>query len=224
MNDCPNADVRDLLPDLVHDRLDASARRAVEAHVAQCADCADELALLRDLRAVRRTPKVDVAAIVAAVPAYRAAPRRSWIGWRAAAVITVLVAGASSVAVMQRNVRPALRENTHVAALPVPAASPRVSPVAPPQVVASAPVPEVSRASQAESPAPSRTIAAAPTTAQKVPERELAMGGGALGDLDDRQLASLLKDIESLDAVPSVEVESTPVSPIGPSSSGSAAP
>ena len=47
-------------------------------------------------------------------------------------------------------------------------------------------------------------------------ERELAMGGGSLGDLDDRQLATLLKDIESLDAVPSVEVENTPVSPIAP--------
>ena len=47
MNDCPNAEIRDQLPDLLHDRLDASARAAVTAHVASCVDCRDELELLR---------------------------------------------------------------------------------------------------------------------------------------------------------------------------------
>jgi len=50
------------------------------------------------------------------------------------------------------------------------------------------------------------------------------MGGGSIGDLDDRELTSLLKDIESLDAVPTVEVDNTPVSPIGPGSSSQASP
>ena len=36
MNDCPNAEIRDRLPDLLHDRLDPSARAAVTAHVATC--------------------------------------------------------------------------------------------------------------------------------------------------------------------------------------------
>ena len=45
------------------------------------------------------------------------------------------------------------------------------------------------------------------------------MSGGTLNDLSDRELTSLLKDIESLDAVPSVEVDNTPLSPIGPSGS-----
>ena len=80
MTECPNANVRDLLPDLVHGRLDAETRVMVEAHLAGCADCAAEQALLRDLRAsLRRTPHLDLAAIAAAVPAYRAPVRRSWV-------------------------------------------------------------------------------------------------------------------------------------------------
>jgi hypothetical protein len=47
-------------------------------------------------------------------------------------------------------------------------------------------------------------------------ERELAMSGGTLTDLSDRELNSLLREIESLDAVPSTDVESVPVSPIPP--------
>ena len=69
MTDCPNATVRDRLPDLLHGALDAPARAVVEAHVAGCADCASELALLRDARATfALAPQVDVAAIVAALP------------------------------------------------------------------------------------------------------------------------------------------------------------
>jgi hypothetical protein len=47
-------------------------------------------------------------------------------------------------------------------------------------------------------------------------ERELAMSGGSLNDLSDRELSSLLKEIESLDALPSTDVESVPLSPIAP--------
>src|SRR5512140_1830353 len=74
MNDCPNADVRDLLPD----RLDEAARAMVESHLEGCADCRAELALLRDVRAsLRRAPALNVAAIAAAIPAYHAPVRRS---------------------------------------------------------------------------------------------------------------------------------------------------
>ena len=103
MTDCPNGEVRDLLPDLLHDRLAPDERRRVEAHVASCADCQQELALLRAMRtSLRRTRPANVAAIVAAVPAYRAPARRSRPGWRAAAAILILAAGGTSVAVLQR--------------------------------------------------------------------------------------------------------------------------
>ena len=226
MNDCPNADVRDLLPDLVHGRLDAETRATVEAHMAGCADCRAELALLRDLRgSLRRTPRLDLAAIAAAVPAYRAPVRRSWVGWRTAAAITMLVAGGSSVALLQRNVAPHV-DSDSVASVPVSSVPAPVSaPVATPSTIpGSAPV----QTPLPEKPAPvvsQPPIIAAPVA--RVPDsdgRELAMGGGSLNDLSDRELTSLLKDIESLDAVPSVEVDNTPIAPIAPSAPRRATP
>ncbi len=214
MNDCPNADVRDLLPDLVHERLGVGARATVAEHVAGCPDCAAELELLRQFRATRRTPRVDVASIVAAVPPYRAVARRSWVGWRAAAAITILVAGASSVALIQRGTPSSIRVGTQASAAPVSTSVvPGVSATTPTLVAASPePLPRIAIPNSLPTPA---NIAEDPAA---VPVgRELAMGGGAMGDLDDHELASLLKDIESLDAVPSIDVESTPVSPIGPS-------
>lgn len=226
MNDCPNADIRDLLPDLVHGRLDAGTRATVEAHMAGCADCRAELALLRDLRAsLRRTPRLDLAAIAAALPAYRAPIRRSWVGWRTAAAITMLVAGGSSVALLQRNVAP--RVDT-VSVAPAPASSvsdPVSAPVAAPSTVpGSAPV----QGALPETLAPVARqpfVAAAPVARGPASGgRELAMGGGSLNDLSDRELTSLLKDIESLDVVPSVEVDNTPLAPIAPSAPRRATP
>ena len=218
MNDCPNADVRDMLPDLVNERLDAGARAMVEGHVLTCADCAVELTLLRNLRAARRTPRVDTAAIAAALPSYPAAPRRSWVGWRAAAAIAVLLGGASTIAVLRHSAPSAVVSNVASSAGALPATSgvvptpPAPSVVTPRHVAASAPVVE-----PVQKPA-------LPARADVRAVRELAMGGGALGDLDDRELSTLLKDIESLDAVPSVEVDNTPVSPIAPGSSSQASP
>jgi len=104
MTDCPNGDIRDLLPDLLHGRLGEVERAEVEAHLRECADCRDELELLRGMRgALRRVPAVDVDAIVAGIPPYRVPvqriPSRSWSGWRIAAAVTLLAAGGTSVVV-----------------------------------------------------------------------------------------------------------------------------
>lgn len=148
ITDCPNGDMRDLLPELLHDRLALAVRRDVELHVGTCADCRAELALLRAMRvSLGRGPAVDVAAIAAAIPAYRSPARRSFTGWRAAAAIAILAAGGTSVAVLQGG----------------------------------------------------RDGVAAP--------RELATASGAIGELNDRELSALLRDLESLEALPSVDVE-----------------
>ena len=74
MTDCTNVLMRERLPDLLHERLDAAARAEVQAHLAACAECAAELTLLREARrAMQRVPVVDVARIVAALPAPTAA-------------------------------------------------------------------------------------------------------------------------------------------------------
>jgi anti-sigma factor RsiW len=69
--DCVNGEIRDLLPDFVHGSLDVRQRREVDAHVRGCDPCAAEVSLLRELSASLRAPerKLDVAAIVAALPA-----------------------------------------------------------------------------------------------------------------------------------------------------------
>src|SRR4051812_10377352 len=114
MNDCQNAEIRDQLPDLVHERLDAAALAVVLAHVDGCVDCRDEIQLLRDVQAMmaRRTPRMDVAYIVGALPK-APAPRTSasitsitsitsrkrvWADWRVAAAVTLIVAGGGSFA------------------------------------------------------------------------------------------------------------------------------
>lgn len=206
MNDCPNAEMRDLLPDLVHCRLDAEVRSMVELHVQACADCQAELALLRDLRATfGRTPQVDLGAVAAAVPAYRAAARRSWMGWRTAAAITIAVAGGSSLLVL-RNGTSTVPDSVAIARAPAASSDAAIAPV---------PV-DSSSLAVATQPVPAPSALSGQRTLATTDGGELAMAGGALGELSDRELADLLKDIESLDALPSVDVEQAVVSPISP--------
>lgn len=109
MNDCPKAELRDRLPDLLHERLDAFARAAVVSHLDECVLCREELELLRGLRGMMVTqgravvPRIDVAAIVRTLPAPSvqrpAATRRPnrFSDWRIAAAITMLLAAGTSV-------------------------------------------------------------------------------------------------------------------------------
>jgi anti-sigma factor RsiW len=104
MIDCPNGAIRDQLPDFVHDQLNAAARAAVAAHVASCGACAAELALLRELRGTLRSgPAVDIARIVAALPAssrvQSGVRRGGWrrLDWRIAASVAALAVGGSEI-------------------------------------------------------------------------------------------------------------------------------
>ena len=111
MNDCPNAEIRDQLPDLLHDRLDVSMRAAVMAHVDECVDCRSELELLRGVHGMltAQTPRVDINYVVNALPkrapqALRVVPRRrAWADWRIAAAVTVLAIGSGSFAVLRQS-------------------------------------------------------------------------------------------------------------------------
>jgi len=207
MIDCPNGDVRDMLPDYLHDRLEPSARGLVERHLAGCTACRDELELLRELLGtLRRAPRVDVASIAASIPPYRAPARKGWaVGWRAAAAIVAIVLGGTSIALWQRSTRSSL------------VAGP------PSAVVAAAPAPTVAAREPAiarrplEQASPSRApISPPPSTTRARDGEELAMGGGTITDLSDGELSALLEDLESLDALPSTEVESSdPGLPVG---------
>ena len=69
MTECDNAEMRDLLPDLVDDSLSAREHEGVQAHVASCSACFEEVMLLRAMLAARPAAQgIDVARIVRALP------------------------------------------------------------------------------------------------------------------------------------------------------------
>jgi anti-sigma factor RsiW len=205
MTDCQNADIRDQLPDLLHDRLSAGERAAVLAHVDGCAECRDELELLRGARValVMHTPRIDTARIVSAlpkpgtgvvIPLHAKRSRSRWADWRVAAAITVLAAGGSSVALLSRAratvppVAVAPDRATDTAQSPIPA-PPSSNAVAPGSVSRQA----AERVAQAE-------------TASVGDQPEIGMEG-RLNGLSERQLRSLLDDIGQMKAVPITEPE-----------------
>lgn len=182
MTNCTNATMKDLLPDLLHDRLTAAVSAEVRAHVDGCDDCRAELALLVQVHAVAVAPRVDVSRIAAALPRYRAVPawRRSIQSpqFRMAAALVILAGGIAVGMNAARNRPPTTVPGTaRVAVTPTP-----------PQPTAVA----------GTSTSVERVSASAPA--------ELAMGE-ALHDLTDSELRALLDELGSLEAVTPSETE-----------------
>lgn len=105
MGDCINTEIRDALPDLIHEKLDPSERARVDAHVAACSDCSAEVALLRRAAAVLAlgAPRMDAGRIAAALPRATHAPREAQptFGrprlYQLAAAVVLVVLGAGLV-------------------------------------------------------------------------------------------------------------------------------
>jgi hypothetical protein len=97
MRDCSNGEVRDRLPELMHNQLAGETLALVRGHVEGCADCRAELALLEQLRSASVAPRVDTSRIVASLPRYRAVPAWRRVAnaapFRAAAAAVILLAG-----------------------------------------------------------------------------------------------------------------------------------
>ena len=191
MTDCPNAEMRDRLPDLLHERLEASVRAAVLAHVDQCDDCRAEMALLREARIVLSPEMraVDVVAISRVVvertrrPSTVSAHRSPWMNWRIAASVAVLAVGAGAVALYVRSSE----------------MQPRVAVVAD----TSPTVPNDSR---------QETVARQPTprsmTSPAITEASAELSAAApVSDLSEGDLRALLRDLDEMDVVPSAEPE-----------------
>jgi hypothetical protein len=207
MNDCPNAEIRDQLPDLLHDRLDVSMRAAVMAHIDECADCRSELELLRGVHGMltAQTPRVDINYVVSALPkrapqALRVIPRRRvWSDWRIAAAVTVLAIGSGSFAV--------LRQSETTSSVTVP---PLVSQANP------APVDSANGATMRSTDTlvrvadDGRGSHTSPDAANSANEQAASAGLATtahLADLNERQLQALLDQIDQLQAVPITEPE-----------------
>ena len=199
MNDCQNAEMRDQLPELLHERLEASARAVLVAHIDGCADCRDELELLRVAHStlIRATPRVDLNFIIEAIP--KAAPRtrtlaaprrRVWTDWRVAAAAVLLVAGGSSYSLLGRHGGIVVRDTL-------------VAQVTPPAVdTASA---------KAQRPDSTMSVPTATSQPEVVAEgpSEVSEGSGLgtsrLGDLSEKQLKALLTEIDQLSPSPITE-------------------
>ena len=110
MNKCTEIDIREMLPDLLHGKLDASARARVEAHVASCDECTEELEVLRTVKsAAVFIPPIDVDRVVRQIPPYRVivpaaqAPARTRVvSWLVAASLAVVVLGGGSLLMIQQ--------------------------------------------------------------------------------------------------------------------------
>jgi predicted anti-sigma-YlaC factor YlaD len=179
MRDCPTVEMRERLPDLLHDRLPAAERALIHAHLNECADCRAELALLERVRAATVTPRVDTSRIAAALPSYKATPRWRRLTTssllRIAAVLVVIVGGL----VLLRQAR--LRTD---------------EPQAPPMVA----VPQTTPSTE------SATVELRRRVAPAAAQTELAMGE-LFDDLSDSELQALLDALGSLEAVTPVETE-----------------
>ena len=197
MTDCPNAEMRDRLPDLLNERLDTGTRTVVLAHIESCADCRAELTLIREARVALTSGvrSVDIAAIGRVVVSRTRAPQAfsrqrpmrhtSWgslLDWRVAASIAVLVVGGGSVLLMRGG-------RAEHPSLPIPA-------------VAVGEAPRVGGSTTVANPAVRHesTTAATPTRAE-------LSSGGEVGELSESDLRALLHDLGAMDAVPSTEPE-----------------
>jgi len=187
MTDCPNVEMRDRLPDLLHERLDPSTRAAVLAHVADCQDCDAELTLLREALTVLSSGArlIDVTAVARAV--VEGVPRPGvasgvgygrWMDWRIAASVLLFAVGGASIVMLRGHRDGALRA-------PVVAAT-----ATPPVAVGS------------ETP-PAESVASAAATSEGA---ELSAAGG-VSDLSDSELQSLVDDLPTLDALPPTDPE-----------------
>jgi anti-sigma factor RsiW len=119
MHDLTRDEMLDRLPELLHGTLSAGERAQIEAALRTDAELADDLATLRAVSATKRTtPAINIAQIVAALPAppahavapdvmvdqlaARRAAKRPWISTRfaRAAALLVVVGGGTLVSVV----------------------------------------------------------------------------------------------------------------------------
>ena len=186
MTDCPNVEMRDRLPDLANDTLEPAMREVVLIHLAECAPCTAEIEILRTTRLmlVTATPRVNVANIVMALPSYDSLPRAE------RGVSALPQYGVTSIAAA-----PSARRSTWTGSWRVAAAVTFLAA----GIGSYAVLRDGSRAKSIDT--------AAMIAAVRDTSAGLALTG-ALADMSDADLSALAADIESIDALPSTEVQS----------------
>lgn len=191
MTDCPLVEVREMLPDYIHESLGDSERARVDAHLAVCRVCTEELGVLRSAHQVMSrlaVPFINTAAIVAALPRPRAlrpvgpVRRRSSTLIRLAAAISFISLGGISVGVARSYFRGTASIIDRSAASIGGAATSAAVPVA------------GSVGSAGVTPSITHVLSVYPS----------------ISELGDAELESLLGELDRLEAVPMSEPEATP--------------
>ena len=190
MNKCTELDIQEMLPDLLHGKLDADARAQVEAHIAGCEECTEELEVLRTVKsAAVFIPEIDVDHVVRQIPPYRAivpaaqAPARSRVvSWVVAASLVVVVLGGGSLLMIQKS--PTLASVTPLDGSKSPGGA--STQTAKPGNVAASVTP--------------KSTATSPTSAPHA----LALAS-AVDGLSDTNLRQLMDDLNNFDALPATE-------------------
>lgn len=196
MNDCQDVTMREALPELVHGLLADAQRAAVEEHLRDCVDCTQELAILRAVLASSHTPRVDTVRIASAIPAYR--PVAMTDALITDAPIAAVTSGATVRSIDARPARPARRWRVDAAHLRLAAAA----------VIAAIGISTVTLVARQRG-APSTDVPAASRSVASSGTAGVALVGTA--DLSDAELASLIQDLNSVQAVPPADPE--PMSP-----------
>lgn len=103
MRDCPNVEMRELLPDFAQGDLAARERSALTAHLERCDDCRAELRMIEQVRAALPAIPVDAARIARAIPPYRATPvwMRAFRSMPARIAAAAVILATSAVAARQ---------------------------------------------------------------------------------------------------------------------------
>ena len=190
MNDCQNVTMREALPELLHGQLADGERRLVEAHLVECAECTDELAILRAVLASAPTPSVDAGRIVAMIAPYR--------GAEVASTSTTVVGGVAAesqpdiIPLRPRGVRYARFSRLQLAAA---------------LALAAVGISTATVVARGRQHAPVASVAAHASAAAQ--DRGVALV--ATADLSDTQLATLINDMNSMQALPPAEPE--PIAP-----------
>jgi hypothetical protein len=191
MRECTNPDMKELLPDVLHESLAAASRAEVLAHVELCADCGAELELLRRVRASAAKPTISVSSIVAALPSYRIERVRGWrsaveIHWRIAAAVAFLAVGVGVATYGMRG-----RDSASMIS------------VARRGTVTNA-MSSKTRANTA-SPSPAREMATTKSAGSGSASSQLAVDN--LNDLTESELRTLLQAVAEMKAIPTTDPE-----------------
>lgn len=210
MVDCPRTDIRDALPDLVHDQLEPIARARVEQHVSGCAECAAELGVLRSLRssvfaapvfdarrvadavhaAMAETRARDIVPISAPRAERSAPPRRpgvprhhAWHEWRAAAGIAAVAVGIAGYALSRGATQgraPAMERAAATSSVPAPAAA-------------------------------GKAMAADVAGGVDAPPASTLILGDGVSDLSESDMQTLLQAVDDLEAMPDPDPRPLPL-------------